>query len=79
MKNSKNKERTFVHTVVEVKKPVLCEDCGQSILKARVEALPNVTRCVKCAAEVEAKEGFKPIVLDDYDPAELSALLSPDD
>lgn len=31
----------------------LCEECGQEILKARLEALPYVRYCVECARKLE--------------------------
>ena len=57
----------------------VCEECGIKILKERLKVLPDTTLCVKCAAENESKTGFIPTLLDDYDPAELSGMLSPDD
>ena len=32
-----------------------CEDCGDEIPPARLEALPHTTRCVKCAQALEAR------------------------
>ncbi len=32
-----------------------CEDCGEEIAAARLEALPYTTRCVRCAEALEAR------------------------
>ncbi len=33
---------------------VRCEECGKEIPEARLQAVPDATRCVKCQAEYEA-------------------------
>ncbi len=33
----------------------ICEDCGAKIPKARLNALPYSTLCVKCAAKIEQR------------------------
>ncbi len=41
---------------VQVKDPqgrVLCVDCGEPILLARLAVLPGATRCVECQQEIE--------------------------
>ena len=35
----------------------LCEDCGQAIPWARLQARPQAQRCVDCEAAVEARHG----------------------
>ena len=35
----------------------LCEDCGESIGFARLEAQPSASRCVRCQEQVEKRKG----------------------
>jgi hypothetical protein len=34
-------------------KPVECKDCGDPIETARLQAVPNATRCISCALDHE--------------------------
>jgi hypothetical protein len=36
-----------------------CDDCGNIIPPQRVEAIPNVTRCVRCQTEYEKRHDTK--------------------
>ena len=38
----------------------ICEDCGQEIPPARLEALPSATLCVGCKAQREAEDATLP-------------------
>ncbi len=37
----------------------LCEECGEPIAPARLRAMPEVTRCVRCQARVERTRQFE--------------------
>ena len=56
-----------------------CRGCKRKIPHERLRVVPNTKFCVKCAAENELTNETPFVVLDEYDPLELSSLLSPDD
>jgi RNA polymerase-binding transcription factor DksA len=38
----------------------LCVDCGANIPSSRVEAVPTVSRCIKCQSEFEHTHDTRP-------------------
>ena len=76
---SRDKDNELESDAVDTPSEVNCEDCGKKIPKARLEAVPTTTRCVKCAAEEESKHKVQEVLLDDYDPAEFVDMLYSDE
>lgn len=60
---------------------VFCDECGKKIPKARLNALPNTTLCVSCAAEMEDKLGIESKFSEDdlYDYTDLRDSVISDD